>query len=465
MPKKSAAPAVTYPAGSIVGTDLAELFAPDGSGDFLTTAGDDTIYALGGDDTVYAGAGADTVDLGAGNDIYWDGAGDDIVEGGTGGDVFYDWTGSGNDTYNGGADWDVVIYDQPADNYTIETDTVTTGHGRNTVTTVTEVRVIDNTTGEIDYLHDIEDIIFYQPPQPGVVTTQGDADMVAFDGTVTLDVLANDYIEGQPIGTGLTITDILDVQIDLDGDGINDLDLIPDSAEGDPSYFIGGGILNDGSILTLNADDTLTWDPNGAYDVAPADGSSPAITFWYEASDGAGGSDYADVTIQVTYPAAAGNIGFEDMVSLYPDWWAPVAGWIYQDGPNLTYQITELNSATGTFEQRDLGATNFDYDGDGDDEFRVWTEAGGTTHEMNVHQADVSAFDLLSMTITGMEAGETGIITFADGSGQAIGTAEFTSADLGAGGLLEFTNATDVIQFTIEAAAGDEFWIDDIQVA
>ena len=271
--------------------------------------------------------------------------------------------------------------------------------------------------------------------------------------------LANDYVEGGQPGAGLTLSAILDVQIDLDQDGINDVDLIPD---GQPlSYYTGGGLLNDGSLLTLNPDGTLTWDPNGVYD--SAGGTTPVVQFWYEATDGAGNFAYGDVTFQVTYPAPVGDIQFEDMVSVYDDFTAELLGiWIYQDGPNGDYWISQLSSATNYFEKRDEGATNFDYDGDGDDEFRVWTEQNGTTHEMNVTHQDHSPFDLGGFTMTGFDVGETATIVFSDAEGNALGQVTVTSADLDPNGVLSFTNATDVIQFNVIAGAGDEFYIDDI---
>lgn len=449
----------TPPAGAIVGTlgdDLIDdLTSP------ASTSGDDVIWSLDGNDEVHGGDGNDTIEAGVGDDTVYGGAGDDVINGGDGSDVII--AGAGSDTIDGGTGGgiDTVIYYGEVGidyDYTIQTTTVGKGKNAQTVVTGFTVTALDG-SGDVDIITNVDELIFVELPSPGDIITQGDFDLVAFDSTVTLDPLANDYLEGGQPGAGLTLSAILDVQIDLDQDGINDVDLIPD---GQPlSYYTGGGLLNDGSILTLNPDGTLTWDPNGVYDTAG--GTTPVVQFWYEATDGASNFAYGDVTFQVTYPAAVGDIQFEDMVSVYDDFTAELLGiWIYQDGPNGDYWISQLSSATNYFEERDGGATSFDYDGDGDDEFRVWTDQNGTTHEMNVTHQDHSPFDLGGFTMTGFDVGETATIVFSDAAGNSIGQVTVTSADLDANGVLSFTNATDVIQFNVIAGAGDEFYIDDI---
>ena len=42
------------------------------------------------------------------------------------------------------------------------------------------------------------------------------------------------------------------------------------------------------------------------------------------------------------------------------------------------------------------------------------------------------------------------------------GSATVTEADLDANNVLEFTNATNVTQFSVEAGVDDEFFIDDV---
>jgi hypothetical protein len=484
MPKSSSSgggkpnTTVTPPDGAIVGTDGADLITPFTSG-VASTAGDDVIWSLGGNDEVDGGNGNDTIEAGAGDDTIYGGAGDDVINGGDGGDTIYD--GAGNDLINGGDGSDVIVAGAGSDtidggtgsgldaviyygvvgvdyDYTVQTEIVGNGKKAHEVITGYTVTALDG-SGDVDVLTNVDELIFIETPAAGDIITQGDLATAQYDGTVTVDVLANDYIEGGQPGEGLTISAIVDVQIDLDGDGINDLDLIPD---GQPlSYYVGGGLLNDGSILTLNPDGTLTWDPNGVYD--DNSGTQPVLTFWYEVTDGSGNHEYGDVTFGVTYPAQAGDIQFEDMVSVYDDFISEFLGiWIYQDGPDGSYWISQLTSGTNSFEPRDAGATSYDYDLDGDDEFRVWTDPDGTTHEMNLVNENQSPFDLGGMTITGLDEGETATIVFSDAEGNIVGEVTVTAADLDENNVLTFTNATDVVQFNVIAGEGDEFYIDDV---
>lgn len=445
--------------GAIVGTegnDTIDLFSLLGP----ATTGDDEIWGLGGDDFIDGGPGNDTINGGDGDDTLYGSEGDDTINGGAGADLI--WGGEGSDTIDGGdGKFDTAIYyGVEGIDYEVTEITEVKPNGRTNVIAYT---VTDLNTGDVDTLTNVETILFFETPPAGTVITQGDADFTQFDETVTIDVLANDYIEGGDLGVGLTVSAIIDVQIDLNGDGVNDVDLIPDGV--DITYFndADGGILNDGSILTLNPDGTLTWDPNGQYDTPPDAGEPPpVIQFWYEASDGMGGAEYGDVTIQVTYPAPSGTITFETMTL---DLALTFLGiYQYADGPDGTYIVSQLSSATQNFEPRDTGTSDYDYDGDGDDEFRVWTEANGDTHEMNIHHRDLDTFDLISLDFSGLDTGETATISLADTSGVIYDQITVTEADLDAGGVYTL-NELDVGQFTLEAGAGDEFYIDDVVIA
>ena len=274
---------------AITGTefdDIIELTTTPGS-----TNGDDLIDALGGADTVSAGDGNDTVNGGdgddfldggagsdtlngdAGNDVLFGGDGDDVLNGGAGDDQFY--SEAGNDIIDGGdGDLDTLIYDGVLNvDYTLTP--ITRGNGNRVI----GYEVTDVANGWTDTVTGVENFVFIETPGPGDVTTESDHVITAFDQSVTIDVLANDDAGGA--GDSLSITGIDDMQIDLNGDGVNDVDLIPDDAV--LADYLTGVTLNDGSILTLNADDTLTWDPNGAWDTPP--GGADGITFWYEATD------------------------------------------------------------------------------------------------------------------------------------------------------------------------------------
>ena len=442
------------PEGAIVGTAAADVL--------FGTDLDDVIWGLDGDDEIDGGAGNDTIDGGAGNDTITGGDGDDILNGGDGGDLFIG--GAGSDTIDGGGGRGdaVIYYADSEDDYTITAITELVTKGKKTQEVVTGYEVTDNITGEVDTITNVDSVTVFVEPAAGTIITQGDFAFVDRDATATINVLENDYLEGGALGEGLTLTGITDIQIDLDGDGVNDNDIIPD---GEPlNYYETGGLLNDGSILTVSADGTVTWNPNDIYDVDTGD--SPVVSFWYEASDGDGATAFGDATFQVTYPAPppeAGGIDFETMTPLYDPITATIFGQIYQDGPDGSYWVSQLSSETGWFEERDLAANgDYDYDNDGDDEFRVWTEADGTSHEMNVKHEDNAPFNLGGMTITGLDEGEVANFYFADASGLVQGSASVTAADLDENNLLEFTNATDIVQFSVEAGEDDEFFIDDI---
>lgn len=472
MPKPSSAggskkQAATPPDGAVVGSAGNDTIDTSGSGGFFSTDGDDVIWALEGDDWIEAGGGNDTVEAGDGDDVILDGDGDDTVYGGNGNDQFFN--GAGSDTFDGGGGKfiDVAVYEGiEGVDYDVFEIIEVTQRGNKTIEEVVgyEVHALDG-SGDIDTLTDVEQILFVQTPDADTVVTGSDFANVLFNEDVTVDVLANDFVEGQDYGVGLTLTDILDIQIDIDGVPGNDVDLVPDGV--DLSYFTapGGGLLNDGSILFVNPDNTITWDPNGVYDVAPELGeANPSVSIWYEATDTNGNSAYGDLNMQVTYPTPAGDVQFEDMVGVYDDFTASLTGlYIYQDGPNGDYWVSQLNSATQYFEERDVAAADdFDYDDDGDDEFRVWTDADGTTHEMNIQHSAGETFDLGGMVISGLDEGEVATISLADASGNIWGQVTATADDLNPDGTLDIIGASNVHQFSVEASEDDEFFVDDV---
>lgn len=442
------------PAGAIVGLETDDVI--DLTSSISSTLGDDVIWSLGGDDSIEAADGNDTIEAGAGNDTIDGGLGDDLINGGDGADLIIGSAGS--DTIDGGAGVDAVLYYGDASDYNIVAITEIQGKGKKAQEVIVgyEVFALDG-SGDVDTITNVESVTVVELPPTGAITTQGDFDFAPDGGSTTINVLANDYIEGGSLGEGLTVTGIIDIQLDVDGDGVNDNDVIPDGV--DMSYFASGGILTDGSVLTVLADGTMTWEPSSG-----ATGLE-VISFWYEASDGLGNTAYGDVTFQVSFPPPPGDIGFETMTPVYDEIYSTIFDvWSYADGPDGVYWVSQLTSFDNSFEERDpSGETiNYDYDGDGDAEFRVWTEGSGVTHEMNITHETTETFDLGGMTITGLDAGEEAMFVFADASGNAVGQVTVTDADLDANNVVEFTNATNVSQFSIVAGVGDEFYIDDV---
>lgn len=460
-------PPVEVPINIINGTAGDDVITPDPGSDYQTTPGDDEVFGLAGTDTIDGGDGNDIIHGGDDMDILAGGNGDDTIYGDGGDDFIFGDPGS--DTIEGGDGWDTVIYYGELDvDYSFSEVTEVQGKGKfkETVVVGYQITALDG-SGDVDTLAlDVEEVVFISAPPGGDIVTQSDAAWVQFDSTVTIDVLANDFILGMDPGVGLSISDIVDIQVDLDGDGFIDDVLIPDDLT--LAALAAGVVLHDGSILTLNPDDTLTWDPNHVYDAKPAVGEPlPVLYFWYEVSDAGGNTAYGDIAIQVNYPAPSeGAIDFENLT---PDPIFSLFGLdIFLGGPDDAFWISQLSTAGGgTVESRDVAAGgDYDYDDDGDEEFRIWTDPDGTTHELNVTLAnDPGTFDVSSLLITDLDAGETVTVRYwsSDGNVELAGPVVI-DGDVSGSGEYDISRA-DVGQISIEVSAGGSVYIDDIVLA
>ena len=67
------------------------------------------------------------------------------------------------------------------------------------------------------------DVILMLPFCIFIVWSFGYAAYTQFDMSVEIDVLANDYLEGDSQGDGIGISEILDAQVDLNNDGVPEL--------------------------------------------------------------------------------------------------------------------------------------------------------------------------------------------------------------------------------------------------
>ena len=443
------------------------LYGEDGNDDLRGGLGIDMLYGGIGDDLLDGGDGNDMLYGEDGNDILVGGDGDDFIFGGAGDDTIYE--GAGSDTIDGGDGIDQVIYfgtvgiyGDTGYDYTYQEITEIQGKGKNATEVVIGFKIYaQDESGDVDTITNVEAILFM--PDPGDIITREDAIKTRFDTEVTFDVLANDD------GDGLVITNILDIQFDLLGDGTNDLDLIPDGV--DISYFsdADGGILNDGSILTLNPDGTMTWEPGTSSYPQPAGGEPwPKLVFYYEVTDANESVAHEIVAIQLTYPAPTGDITFENM-QLFDQVMAEWFGYyIYSDGPDNVFFVSQLTTATGFFEERDVSVIDgdYDYDGDGDAEFRIWTDGDGTTHEMNVVHGYDELFYLESVTFSGVDAGDTVTIEYWSLDGMTLEGTETVAVDSLISGdgvhYVYYTSQTDVGQVSFIADAGDSVFIDDL---
>lgn len=447
------------------------------------TSGDDVITAethdTSGADEIFGLAGIDTIDGGEGDDIIHGGDGADILAGGNGNDTIYGDAGDdfifadpGSDTIDGGDDWDTVIYYGELDvDYSVSEITEMQGKGKDKLEVVVgyEVAALDG-SGDTDQLYNIEEVVFVSAPPGGDIVTQSDAAVTRYDQDAVVNLLANDFILGGEPGEGLEVTAILDVQLDLDGDGVIDTDLIPDTAT--MADFETGVVLNDGGSILYYDPVTmeLTWDPNGVYDVQPGPGESPpTIYFWYEVEDAGGNSAYGDVAIAVSYGTPTGTMEFEYMGdTLYSLFGLP----IYADGPVDHYEfwVTQLSTAGGgMIEERDATVPGYDYDGDGDAEYRVWTDGDGTTHEMNVSHELSENFGISTITFTGVDAGDAVTIEYYSADGytklgeDVVDFDALTATNIdGVDYYIYNADEVDIGQFSVVADANVEVFVDDV---
>ncbi len=113
---------------------------------------------------------------------------------------------------------------------------------------------------------------------------------------------------------------------DVDGDAVSVV-----AINGNPALVGRATTLASGAVVTLLADGTFSYDPNGAFEYL-ADGETAADTFTYAISDGNGGTDTATVTITVS--------GIDDVLTIVGVNDGPVAG--------TDAQVLESDLPTGT---------------------------------------------------------------------------------------------------------------------
>ena len=228
--------------------------------------GDDTIFGECGEDTITGGAGLDVIYGGEDRDMIFGAAGD-IVDGGAGGDDYdiLDVTGQGEfiltgpggvgdpipDSNGNGFDGRLVFLDSngdPSDQY-------------------------------IDFV-EIEEIRGEQANAGPIATDD------SFTGT-----------EDDPaavLGNVITGDNGNGVDSDPDGDTLTVL-----AVNGDPAG-VGAAVAGDnGGVVTINADGTITFDPNGEFE-ALGNGDTATTTVTYTVTDPDGATSTATVTITVT---------------------------------------------------------------------------------------------------------------------------------------------------------------------
>ncbi len=298
------------------------LYGGSGNDNLWASSDNDLVFGGTGDDSSFGGSGHDTVHGDDGNDTLSGGSGDDTVFGGDGNDViegdalYKDDKGpDGDDTLFGGAGDDMITGGEGADEIYggDDADTIKGGAGD----------TVDGGAGGHDY--DVLDLTgegpFYITGPGGVGDPIPDSNgngidgqivFVDADGNPTGDVLdfveiekilgeeinrgpdadADDFDAGEDDPAGV-IGNVLDNDSDPDGDALEVFKVGGDEANlGQPTAGSNGG------LITIAADGTVTFDPNGDFEHLGV-GETAETTITYMVSDGNGGMDTETVTITV----------------------------------------------------------------------------------------------------------------------------------------------------------------------
>jgi hypothetical protein len=271
-----------------------------GKGDDVIDAGDgdNRIDAGKGDDTINAGSGDDRINAGKGDDVIDAGDGDNRVQAGDGNDTIV--TGSGDDRISAGDGDDLV-------NAGGGSDRVTLGDG-------------DDLLIHVVALNAQEENVYHGGDGFDTLRLVLDADEAKTDAILLdLDALAQALSSGagsyQFQSFDLKITGFEQLAIFAPVEAVDDF---VSTSENEPVIFsvIGNDIdlLADGSALhlisidssgvpggslTVNADDTISFDPGTDFDHLAA-GESLSFTFTYVVGDDQGYTDVGSVTLTVT---------------------------------------------------------------------------------------------------------------------------------------------------------------------
>ncbi len=249
-------------------TDL--IISGDGNDIIYGNGGDDLISSGSGDDTVYGGDGNDVISSGSGSDTVYGGSGDNVISSGYGNDTIY--SGDGNNLILGGSGNDLIFV----------------GSGNN---------VIDGGSGldTASFTGDAQDYSFSFLNGTVVATNlaSGSVDVLASVENLTFDN-ANFHV-GQ---NNAPIADDVGISVSEDGPAAaGDLlaashafdfeaDALSIVAVGGDATAVGNQVvLASGALITINADGTYSYDPNGQFEALnTGETATDAVTF--DISDG-----------------------------------------------------------------------------------------------------------------------------------------------------------------------------------
>lgn len=216
---------------------------------------------------------------GAGDDALIGNLADNALSGGGGDDTL---TGqAGDDTLDGGAGFDIAAYNQTYASYSfnvLSSAIEVLGEGLDLVLDTVE----QFSFADVSYSYsDIVSLFGGSGGSNVAPVANTDAAVVGEGAALAIDVLAND---SDPDGDPLSVT-----------------------AVNGQAIAVGGSVtLASGASVSLNADGTLSYAQNGAFDTLNT-GESAADSFAYTVSDGAGGEDTAAVNVTINGSGSAGG--------------------------------------------------------------------------------------------------------------------------------------------------------------
>ena len=497
------------------GTNSADTISGDEGNDTLSGgngndlllggAGDDVIDGGNGNDLILGGSGEDLIYGGNGNDLVFGGFGDDVLFGNNGNDVLEG--GGGNDTLNGGNGQDMLLGDS-GDDVLIGAggaDWMMGGAGYDVFAYLNASDsnsggwdcIIDFTLGEdkidLSALHETNlawgDKIaakytaWYQNFDSSTfvfadINGDGKADLqIELKNTSGLKLTSSDFMGvggSAPVATNNTGT-ALEAGVAAGNDAIGNVltDGVPDSdagngtnltvsairtgteAGGGTAGAVGSSLAGAYGTLTLlsNGEYRYTVDNNNATVNALNTGGSVTDTFTYTVSNGAGGTDTAQLTVTVngTNDAAVLSSDTSDLAETND------AADISTSG---TLTISDADSAETFVAQTDTAGTfgSFSIGTDG-----TWAYTADSAH--NEFAAGITYIDSFnvtsadgthtSVTINILGTNDAPVIASGDQSGIVFEGDDLPSASMKATGQVTFTDVdlSDTHTLSVNSAA------------
>jgi VCBS repeat-containing protein len=313
-----------------------------GNGDDVLNGGGGSDLLVGGNgaDSLYGGSGNDLLDGGNGNDILDGGSGDDLLDGGNGDDSLDG--GEGSDILLAGKGNDILIYtvSQNTDSF----DYYDGGKGFDTLLlnlTSAELTLAQADIDAFNAFLQTSGSYFYFESFNLLVRDIESLQINVIGGGNTAPVAANDAFdatEDAAIGGNVLANDT-----DADGDA-----LVVASVNGDTANVGAVIALASGALLSVSADGSLSYDPNGAFEALGV-GESHVDTFTYEVRDPSG--EAASATAQVTVAGVNdGPSAVYDQVTANENDAAPAYNLLANDSDsdaNDTLTVVSVNGGAG----------------------------------------------------------------------------------------------------------------------